>query len=639
MAALLGERRLVTLAGPSGVGKTRLALALGRHVLDRFPDGVWLIELAPLADPALVASTAASVLGVRPGDAAAPAESLAEAIRKQRLLLILDNCEHLVAAAAEFARILAGRVPGVAILATSQENLRVPAEHLYRLDPLALPPPGAEDMTPFSAVALFASRASASDRRFALDPANAPIVADICRALDGLPLALEMAAARVPLLGLEGLRARLGQRLHMLTGGPRTAEARHRTLRDTVAWSHDLLDSAERTAFRRLGIFAGSFTLDAVSAVAADQDERAWTVIDALGRLIDKSLVTVEGEDPPRYRLLETLRLFAQEQLDASGEHDALAESHARFFTGLFDRAYEAWETTPDADWLKRYSPELDNVRAALNWALAEEGRAEIAVSLAGSAALLFDQLSLAAEGRGYVDRASALTDEAVRLESVARLLRQIGVLWLSADRSHAMAALEQAASLYAQLSDTPSLGTVRATIGDIETALGRHAEAETTLLDAKELLWNSKRSKPLFNVMNNLGILAGSMGRMEEARSYFESALTFAGNQRSVFRETLILMNLAEVEFNLENVPRAIDLISDAILRLRLNDKPGDLGWALCNLGTYLLAENKTREAEIAAAEALKLLREEGGFIVRACLQQWALLAALSESRSRPHV
>lgn len=313
--------RLVTLAGPSGIGKTRLAIELGRRMVPSFGDGVWQIDLAPLHGADALARAVAAVLCTGPH---ASVETIAVALRRQRTLLIFDNCEHMVEAAAGLIGQLLARAPQLSVLVTSQEVLGVPTEQVYRLSPLALPAPAASypkaeisRLAEFGAIALFVERARAADRRFLLDDGNAAGVVEICHRLDGVPLALEMAAARLPLLGVEGLRARLDERLQMLSVGPRTTETRHRTLRDAVAWSYNLLDAADQRIFRGLSAFTGSFSLDAAIAVAGGDAASDWDIVDTLGRLVDKSLVTVEGGELPCYRLLETLRLYAAERLAA----------------------------------------------------------------------------------------------------------------------------------------------------------------------------------------------------------------------------------------------------------------------------------------------------------------------------------
>jgi predicted ATPase len=362
----LRQHRLVTVVGSGGVGKTRLAVELGRRVLPRYPDGVWLVDLAPLSDPDLIASAAAAVLNLAAEDATA--ETLARRIGRRELLLIFDNCEHLVDAVAKVVHILVSRAGHMTVLATSRESLRVGEEQIHALEPLALAPIGAAEIADYGAVSLFVERARLADRRFALTPENTQGVAEACRRLDGVPLALEMAAARLPLLGVDGLLSGLAEeRLDLLRRDPRRSDGRHRSLRHVAAWSYGLLDEIDQKVFRRLAIFPGSFALDAPIAMVAPQGVDRWEAMDALWRLREKSLIVVEHGAPLRYRLLETLRLYAIEQLRAGGESDAVAEQHARHFADVLLRAEAEWEITPDPDWLTLYRPDLDDMRAALD--------------------------------------------------------------------------------------------------------------------------------------------------------------------------------------------------------------------------------------------------------------------------------
>ena len=630
----LGERhRLLTITGPSGIGKTRLAVALAETRRARYPDGVWLVDLAPLTSPSMVAAATATVLSVAPGADGFSVETVTDALRHRALLLLFDNCEHVLAAVAELADALLRQAPAIAILATSQENLRSPWEQVFRLDPLDLPPADAEDIHRFGAVELFTTRVRALDRRFELSAGNAAAVSEICRELDGIPLALEMAAARVPMFGVEELRSRLDDRLHVLTTGPRTQEARHRTLRDTVAWSHGLLDPASAAVFRRLAVFAGGFTLEAVSAIVSGGDGTAlYDTIEGLSRLVDKSLVVVEGRDRPRYRLLETLRLYALEKLDESGEAPEIAGRHARYFAALFDAANAAWETTPDKEWLERHVPELDNVRAALDWSFAQADGRALAVRLAGASGLLWQALSLIAEGRAHADRALAFVEPGEPSAEVARLLRYAGLFWHSLDPRQALALLRRSSDFYRRLSDPLGLGAVQAFIASIHIRLGQEAKAAAALSVAKTILAPSSSPKSLFNVMNNLGSLALLGNRLDEARTHFEAALVLARSKKNLTRETLILANLAEVAFNLGKVDQAVERGRETVRRLRQAGERADLGWALCNLASYLLVQGDVEDARQVAHEALTRVREEGGFIVRVCLLQWALLGTLDE-------
>jgi predicted ATPase/DNA-binding winged helix-turn-helix (wHTH) protein len=637
---MLEASRLVTITGPGGIGKTRLAIALAHAVLGSFPGGARLIDLAPLADDSFVEGATAAALGLRPPEAASTVESIAAALKDQPTLLLFDNCEHLLNGAARLVEALLKRCAGISVIATSQEPLKLPAETIYRLDPLALPPreptrepPGpAPDMLRFGAVALFVRRVEAADRRFRLTADNSAAIVEICHRLDGIPLALEMAAARVPGLGITGLSARLGERLRLLSSGVRTAEARHRTLRDTVGWSFELLDEPDQVVFRRLGVFAGGFSAAAAAEVLAgprSDETDSWAIFDALGRLIDKSLVVAEPGEPPRYRLLETLRLFALEKLAAAGEVPVFTQAHAEFYDRFFAAAHEAWEATDDAAWLAGTAPELDNMRAALDWAQAAPGQQTLAVSIAGSAARLWDKLSLLAEGRRYLDRAEGLITAETPPAIAGRLHRQIGNLWHSSDRARALAALERAEAIYRALDDPGNLGAVLALIGLVRGFRGAAAAAERALREARLLLESAGRPKSLLNVMNNLGVLSAMNGDMAAARDLFEQALLITRRSGAREGEVLALINLAEIEFNLGQIDAAVRRTGEAVAYLRATGQQADLGWALVNLATYLLRAGRLGEAGAVAREALRLVRPVGGFILRVCLQQSALLAA----------
>lgn len=630
-AARLPSSRLVTVTGSGGVGKTRFALEAAGQAGDGFPAGVWLIDLSSVTDPALVASATATVLGVplRTTDSATLA--IAAAIAARRLLLIFDNCEHLVDAVAGLIDTLLARAPDLSVIATSQETLRLPAEHVFRLSPLALPPAEATDIAGFGAVELFLARARAAEPRLVLDDATAPAIAAICRGLDGVPLALEMAAARLPLLGLDGLRAGLDERLGLLTG---PSDARHPSLRAMMTWSHGLLDPEEREVFRRLGVFSGSFSLDAAVAAAGPDGER-WDLLDTLGRLIDKSLVAVDAAEPPRYRLLETLRLYALEQLDASGERETIAARHAGFFESLFDRADAVWEMTPDKDWLIRYKPEIDHVRGALDWALADPARTPVAISLAGTAVHLLDRLVLYTEGRRYADQAVSLIGPDAPSAAAARLLRRAAALWFNTDRARALVLAEQAASRYRALGDRTNLATVLIAIGSLYMFLGRAPDAKATFDEASAILTGTQAWKSLFSLDCSLGMVALFAQDGVEARRCFAHALECARALSDPDRESHVLMNLAEIDFGLGDVDRAVERGREAVAAFRPSVRHTDLGVALVNLAGYLLAQGTLVEARTVAEEALGRARTQGGFIVRVCLSRWALLGAL-ESRHR---
>ncbi len=383
---LVEEHRLVTITGAGGIGKTRVGQAVAHALRDRYADGVWLVELAPLADAALLSAGVAQALKIQLRGVRDMRDELVDALQSQRLLLVLDNCEHLIDEVSLLAQALLTRTPQVRLLVTSQEPLKLPAEHLVRLGTLDVPAPDASapDAIRCGAVRLFVERVQALDPRFAFDERNVTAVIDIVRQLDGLALAIELAAARVPALGVQGVRERLGERLRVLTAGARIALRRYQTLRAALDWSFNLLDADEQAVFRRVGVFSGGCTIEAVQQVAADDRLDEWAVLDVVARLVDKSLVVADGDDRPRYRMLESARAYALEKLAAAGETDALARRHAACYAELFERNVDAWYDVrlSDDGYLAARALELDNLRAALAWSLGDCGDTATALAL-----------------------------------------------------------------------------------------------------------------------------------------------------------------------------------------------------------------------------------------------------------------
>src|SRR5438067_1591299 len=345
---LTAAHRLVTLTGAGGIGKTRLGLEVARHLLSKFADGVWVIELAPVSDPDLVPTTVATELGLDLADDVVSPERVANALAAKQFLLVLDNCEHLVGAAASMAEALLRANREARMIATSREPLRAEGECLYRVPSLAVPTEGSrdvEDLLQYGAVRLFVARARTAEPQFSPD---GRVVAAICRHLDGIPLAIELAAARTNALGAEELAARLNDCLHLLTGGRRTALPRHQTLRATLDWSYQLLPEPERVVLRRLAIFAGGFTLQAASTIASIDEVAGSDIVDCAAKLVAKSLVAADlGGATGWYRLLETTRAYALEKLTQSGEFDQVARLHAEYCRDLFQRAEVELQPTP----------------------------------------------------------------------------------------------------------------------------------------------------------------------------------------------------------------------------------------------------------------------------------------------------
>ena len=428
------SHRLVTLAGAGGIGKTRLGFAAARHLLPRFADGVWAIELAPLSDPELVPVAVATALGLELASGTASPLSVANALRAKQLMLVLDNCEHVVDAAARMAEALLRANPAARVIATSREPLRAEGEWVYTVPPLAVPAegsPDSEDPLLYSAVRLFDERARAAAPFFSPDTRVAAAIAAICRRLDGIPLAIELAAARAAALGTESVAAGLDDRFRLLAGGHRTAMPRHQTLRGTLDWSYELLTEPERVVLRRLAIFPGGFTLQAASAVTADDAIAAPEVVDCIASLVAKSLVTADGGGARvRYRLLETTRAYALEKLAEAGELDATARRHAGRYLSLFEDAAAEAETRPTDEWLAEYGPRIGNVRAALDWAFSPAGDASIGVALTIVAVPLWVHLSLLGECRERVERALASLSDADAASARPRMQLSAALGW-----------------------------------------------------------------------------------------------------------------------------------------------------------------------------------------------------------------
>lgn len=423
------QHPLITIVGAGGIGKTAFALATAHAWCRDQRDGAAWVELAGVTDPGLVPTVVAQALNL-PSSGVDPLSALVAALRPLQLLLVIDNAEHLLEAVAHLAQAITAGAPEVHLLVTSQVSLKLDNERVFRLSALSVPPPGTpldEAMT-HGAIALFADQAQAAERRFAVTEANVDAVIALCQRLDGMALAIKLAAARLPLLGLQGIADRLDERFKLLRSQNSLAPPRRQTLLGTLEWSHDLLSPDEQAVFRRLCVFAGGFTLQLASAVALDESLDEWGVIELLGSLVDRSLVHADGADVPRYRLLETTRDHAALKLDASGEHWLMKRRHVQAMASLMEQAYETYWTMPDADWLETYGPEIDNVRAALDWVMAHEPSQ--AVDMIGASSLLFLLLGLAPECRR---RCLAVETQVMAMPSCKAVARY----WVERSRLH----------------------------------------------------------------------------------------------------------------------------------------------------------------------------------------------------------
>jgi predicted ATPase/class 3 adenylate cyclase len=632
--ALLSRYRLVTLVGGGGVGKTSLSLQVGADLLIRFPDGVWFIEMGPLDRAEQVGEAVAAVFGLPVQGQRSATDAIAIFLRSRRLLLILDNCEHVIAAAAKLADTFLKTCPGVYLLATSREALSVAGEHAYPV-PLLDVPPRSESLTTaqamgHSAVQLFVERAAAALGRFALTDESAPIVAEICRKLDGIPLAIELAAPRLKVLRPKELLARLDDQLHLLTRGSRAAVPRQQTLRAAIEWSYALLSEAEQAMLRRLGVFAGSFTLEAVAAVAVGTPGEESDVFDVLTGLVDKSLaVSLSGAGENRYRLLESTRAFALEKLTAS-RYAALARRLCEHMTTVFERADRTWPTTPSVDWLAAYEPELDNLRAALGWSLGPDGDPALGLKLVSYAQWMWRELSLVQERQRWLELALTYIDDSTSPAVEARIRLGLGWYFYGGDRgrlSHNLRAIE----LMRQVGGEPVLLGQALTQAGLSTSRhGDVTEAEQYHDEALLVLRRCGRTKRLANALLSAGGTRTTAGDLKAARALVEEALVLSKALGDVRVSDACEAQLAMIAAAAGQLPEAIDRASRAVETSRRHGTLTAEFIALHWLGALLILHDQIEPGRTAALRAFELSRALGNVGFPHAINQLALVLAV---------
>jgi predicted ATPase/DNA-binding winged helix-turn-helix (wHTH) protein len=625
---LIVDSRFVTITGPGGIGKTRLAIEIGRRLPALFADGVYLAEIGKIAEGDLMWPTIAAALQMPRSGADSAVQAIAT-LRDKHLLLIIDNCEHLTEPVAEVVETLLQNGPNLHILVTGQEPLGAEGEHVYRLSPLPVPPAGAqgaEAAISHAAVQLFVERASAVARPFDFSDANADGVSAICRRLDGMPLALELAAARVPSLGVLGVLAGLTDRFNLLTAGRRTALPRHRTLRATVDWSHNLLDDEEQRLFRRLSVFAAEFTGDAARYVGAPEHEEPWRAIDLLGSLVAKSLLLSDlGGPVPRYRLLETVRFYALERLADSGEVTPTALRHAEFFAKVARQAAADWKTAPTSDWRRTYEVDIGDIRAALDWAFSSEGDEQVGVDILAHSTPFWIQLSLHDERQRRLSR--VLDGKAIRRTVVPAqemaLQASLGtsLTWAKGPVPETRTAWARALDLALQLSDSEIQLQAHYGLWLNDLRSGQYAESLTHATEMTVLAQHAEDQEALAAGQRIEGVSRHFLGQHSEGRLLIQSALHWYDQERppQAFRFGLDqrvagLAFLARILWIQGLSADAMDAATAAVKEARALDHACSLCCALAEGWCMVHALNGDDEAVERGAATLTRVASEHG-------------------------
>ncbi|MGA9945540.1 MAG: adenylate/guanylate cyclase domain-containing protein [Candidatus Cybelea sp.] len=626
ISTLLKEHRLVTLVGAGGAGKTRCAVQVGDDLLERFNDGVWLIELASIPDGSLVTASVARTLGHRESPNDPLLNTLLGYLKRSQLLLVFDNCEHVIDAVRAVAASILRGCPGVRILATSRESLNIAGEQIFPLPALALP----------ASVALFDDRARAADPRFTITDGNAPFVAEIAARLDGIPLAIELAAARVKVLSPQQLARRLDERLRLLTGGDRSALPRHQTMRALIDWSFDLLSDDERALFRKLSIFAGGFTLESATTVCSDGSSDELAVLELVSSLVDKSLVQTNQRGNPRYRLLESTREYAREKLVECDEEAEVARAHAVAFLRLAEQLERDWEATPEIEWVARAEVEMENLRTALEWALARREDVPLGMRLAGAVTRVW-AFSATVEARRWIAIALNNLDQgtpavvAARLDLAAAQLD--GVLGLPQD---SYLAAERALKRYRALGEEAAVAAAQRNMGVALVILGRIEDGEALLKKALATFRGLGIQKMTGAVLDSLALARKTVGDLDGARTHYAEA-------RAIFEATgaqslagALSLNLAEAEFVGGDAAAALRLAAEALASDRAANFTR-VPLLQANMAAYLIAMERYDEARSHAREALSGARSTRHDVPALwALQHLAAVAALQPGADR---
>ncbi|HEX7170917.1 MAG TPA: BTAD domain-containing putative transcriptional regulator, partial [Rubrobacter sp.] len=622
----LSMTRLLTLTGAGGSGKTRLALEVARDLVGIYPDGVWLVELAPLSEPEMVAQEVAGTLGVHEQPGRSFLDSLLDTLGDKQMLLLLDNCEHLVDAATQLTMALLDSCPRIRVLATSRERLGVIGELSWPVPSLSAPgaeeAPTVEELEGYESALLFADRASKGHPGFELTPDNARAVARVCTRLEGIPLAIELAAARVGMLSAEQISERLGHSLKLLTGGDPTAESRQRTLRATLDWSYESLGEPEQALFGRLSAFAGGLTLEAAESVGALGAIEEEDVLELLIILVKKSLVVAEEswEWGARYRLLEPVRQYAREKLVVSGEAEAVGSRHAAFFLALAEEAEPELQGPRQVEWLDRLETEHDNLRAALSWAL---GRAmDLGPRMAGALRLFWYTRGYLSEGRTYLEAAAGSDTVAATVR--ARALDGLG--WIAepqGDYERARLAYEESLKLYRNSNDKRGVANALGDLGSLALDRGNYQRA-TSLLEGSLALHRELGSREdVIGILDSLGVLASAKGDSEQSISYFSEALVLSRGIGNVRRTATSLGNLGNTKLVHGSPERAAVLLDESLVLFREIGDNSNIAISLMHSALAALARGDHGRVRVLSEESLELLqRAEDRQHIADCLE-----------------
>jgi len=604
----LSNHRLVTLTGTGGTGKTRLALQIAANLIDQYPDGVWLVELAAITDPDLIPQTILSALGIPEQRAITNQQLLLDYLRGRKMLLVLDNCEHLIEASAKLVNIMVNHATELKVLSTSREALGLQGEMIWLVPSLSLPDvkqmPAIEQFTQYEAVQLFIERAKLVQPHFKVTNENAPTVAQICSRLDGVPLAIELAAARVRAMSVDQISKRLDDRFRLLTGGNRTALERHQTLRATVAWSYDLLTDKEKILFRRLSVFAGGWLLEAAEQACAE-DDGDFDVLDSLTRLVEKSLVVLDGS---RYRMLETTHQFAREKLFDSDEALNMFDKHLNYYLELVERAHKEIHGPDQVEWVDYLEREVSNIRAALGWCMSEQ-HTESALRLLNALTwswFLRDHLQ---EFRTWFSQIRALPKVTDYPVLYAELLGNQGMYcWLTGDFHEAHSVLNEsrelslALGLYGELGLALSLFFLGVTADNSTLAISFYEQA-LDLYRKHDVPWG------MANALVNLGEIATSQDDYEQALSLFEEGLDLfhlLGDIWGIGRASQMTGYLFLKQGKYEKAQQSFE----QFLRNRKGHKYGTIA-ALLPLGDVCRYQHKYDQAEQYYKKGLAMSRE----------------------------